>query len=152
MKIFIAQFSLALLFLVLSQSVPTFSDVTLSDPSTEAKPSRSISFFKGVWKKKTGKDEIATATDPADEHCSVCFEAMKSERMKKVKLVMLPICKHSFHKPCIRQWFYKRQQLKQNLDCPLCRKDLNSTELDNIIDLELPAKMEKMAVAMNKYY
>mmetsp|Transcript_43382 Transcript_43382/g.38622 ORF Transcript_43382/g.38622 Transcript_43382/m.38622 type:complete len:159 (-) Transcript_43382:71-547(-) len=54
------------------------------------------------------------------ESCSVC--------LKKFKLggdaTMLDPCKHFFHDLCIIQW------LKSNNTCPLCRKELLTTDYD----------------------
>ncbi|XP_073137873.1 RING-H2 finger protein ATL52-like [Henckelia pumila] len=46
-----------------------------------------------------------------DSECAVCLSAF--EEGEEVR--QLPICKHSFHAPCIDMWLYS------HMNCPVCR-------------------------------
>lgn len=50
---------------------------------------------------------------PAPEPCSICMLEFEARQ----PLIVLP-CKHSFHDPCVREWF------KHASTCPLCRFDV----------------------------
>jgi hypothetical protein len=48
-----------------------------------------------------------------DDACSICFETLNTLCHKR-RLS----CNHTFHKKCIDKW------AKDNLNCPVCRKDM----------------------------
>ncbi|MCO5605655.1 hypothetical protein L7F22_059838 [Adiantum nelumboides] len=54
-----------------------------------------------------------------DSQCTVCL----SDYQINEKLQQLPVCKHSFHVPCINQW------LAKNATCPICRLSLSAVEI-----------------------
>lgn len=47
------------------------------------------------------------------EECSICLGDLKN------KIITLPLCGHSFHKPCINKW------LNVTPMCPLCKSFVN---------------------------
>ncbi|TKY54436.1 RING-H2 finger protein ATL52 [Spatholobus suberectus] len=64
-----------------------------------------LSSFK-YKKKEAGKEGVGD-----DYECPVCLSGFEEgEDVRK-----LPLCKHSFHAPCIDMWLYS------HFDCPICR-------------------------------
>ncbi len=53
------------------------------------------------------------ATDALPDPCSICIESIK-----KLQVYRELVCSHSFHKPCIDEWF------RRKLTCPMCRESL----------------------------
>eukprot|EP00250_Pteridium_aquilinum_P035775 c9916_g1_i2 orf=661-1323(+) len=54
------------------------------------------------------------AASNEDNQCAVCL----GDYQLNEKLQQLPLCKHSFHVPCIDEW------LAKNTTCPICRTSL----------------------------
>ena len=54
-------------------------------------------------------DNLPTSTD-ISEPCPICYDDIKTEKDSSIL-----ICKHIFHKKCIKNW------LSQNTSCPICR-------------------------------
>ena len=52
------------------------------------------------------------------EECSICLDQI-------VHLRQLKCCTHNFCKDCIIRWAKERRQIKQPVNCPLCRKSVN---------------------------
>ncbi|KAL8101672.1 RING-H2 finger protein ATL52-like [Apium graveolens] len=69
------------------------------------------------FKYKKGEDSLHVGYDNQD--CPVCLSIF--EEGEEVK--QLPMCKHSFHAPCIDMWLYS------HLDCPLCRAPVELPEI-----------------------
>ncbi|KAL1825357.1 hypothetical protein DCAR_0313510 [Daucus carota subsp. sativus] len=61
------------------------------------------------FKYKKGEDSLTVEYD--NQECPVCLSVFEEEE----EVRQLPVCKHSFHAPCIDMW------LSSHLDCPLCR-------------------------------
>ncbi|KAH7277211.1 hypothetical protein KP509_39G039800 [Ceratopteris richardii] len=57
--------------------------------------------------------------------CAVCL----SDYQMNEKIQQLPVCKHSFHVPCINEW------LAKNATCPICRLSLNQIEIGSLNSL-----------------
>jgi len=53
-------------------------------------------------------------TLPAGTICTICQDSIQSDETCR----KLNVCNHSFHKPCIDQWFLT------NVRCPTCRHDV----------------------------
>lgn len=58
------------------------------------------------------KTEKVTPTPLMEENCPICLEIITKKDIYKTK------CMHSFHKKCILNHFYQRN------NCPLCRSNL----------------------------
>ncbi|WOG92666.1 hypothetical protein DCAR_0311941 [Daucus carota subsp. sativus] len=71
--------------------------------------SSSITNLGRSFKYKKGEGSVCLGYD--NQECPVCLSVFEEEEHVK----QLPVCKHSFHAPCIDMWLYS------HLDCPLCR-------------------------------
>ncbi|CAG5103790.1 Oidioi.mRNA.OKI2018_I69.chr1.g937.t1.cds [Oikopleura dioica] len=57
-----------------------------------------------------------------ESKCPICLEEFKSGD----EIFRLPICKHDFHRNCIRPWLKKRRT------CPICRSDVLQSKIKEI--------------------
>ncbi|XP_073298601.1 RING-H2 finger protein ATL1-like [Primulina huaijiensis] len=57
------------------------------------------------------KNEVAGQDIRNESECAVCLSVFEEGE----ELRQLPICKHSFHAPCIDMWLYS------HMNCPICR-------------------------------
>ncbi|KAK1354930.1 RING-type E3 ubiquitin transferase [Heracleum sosnowskyi] len=71
--------------------------------------SGNISKLGESFKYKKGEASLQVEYD--NQECPVCLSVFEEEE----EVRQLPLCKHSFHAPCIDMW------LSSHLDCPLCR-------------------------------
>jgi len=60
---------------------------------------------------ENGSKVVTQVSD--DTICAICQEHAHEDRRWRVLS-----CQHSFHMPCIKQWF------EQNVHCPVCRADI----------------------------
>ena len=60
------------------------------------------------FKKIKGSDKLL------DTDCPICHESFKLNEFQRTLT-----CNHVFHKKCIDKW------LKDNLNCPMCRKEID---------------------------
>ncbi|PVV01751.1 hypothetical protein BB560_003819 [Smittium megazygosporum] len=83
--------------------------------------SNAFRLFKRTKKKPSTDSETKTfeLSDPNDCVCSICL----SDYTDGDLLRLLP-CNHHFHSECLDQW------LKINSVCPLCKKDIRTSESD----------------------
>lgn len=58
-----------------------------------------------------GMESISSASSP----CAICHEQISSNGVR------LRVCRHEYHRSCIRQWF------SMSVRCPLCRHDIRET-------------------------
>ena len=62
--------------------------------------------------------------------CSICLE----EFQLTDTIILLPICRHAYHRDCIRFWFLERQSV-----CPLCKSPVlpeNDSDLVTVLEHE----------------
>uniref|UniRef100_A0A8J9X2W9 RING-type E3 ubiquitin transferase n=1 Tax=Phaeodactylum tricornutum TaxID=2850 RepID=A0A8J9X2W9_PHATR len=67
-------------------------------------------------------DRFDSVTDEeleqAGRDCIICRDEMKTHDCKA-----LPVCRHLFHKSCLREWLVQQQT------CPTCRSDIGANEV-----------------------
>ncbi|KAG9439780.1 hypothetical protein H6P81_019945 [Aristolochia fimbriata] len=80
----------------------------------EAAASEMKNTSKGLQRSELDKLPVTVAGDEKDWECSVCLESIEKGQKTRV----LPLCKHSFHAPCVDRW------LAGNAVCPICRTSL----------------------------
>ena len=75
-------------------------------------PQRTLSAFKHWVKPHECTFGKRWASENSARTCAICKEDFRS----RCKLVVLPACKHVYHKKCISTWLSK-----YNAKCPLCK-------------------------------
>lgn len=55
-------------------------------------------------------------TDPLPRPCVVCLEDIEEKDQYTLD------CHHTFHRPCIQEWFRTQVQQRLPLTCPTCRR------------------------------
>ena len=78
-----------------------------------AAASAAASGMSAASKPKSTPSAAASAAQPCRKECSICLEQMMAGKV-------LPVCKHVFHRACLRRWL-----IDSHDSCPLCRQGLN---------------------------
>ena len=63
-------------------------------------------------------DRLEEAPIVSEAFCSICFETLETGNC-----VSLPICKHIFHRFCVRRWV----ESSSSNNCPICRQNVIET-------------------------
>ena len=58
-------------------------------------------------------------TKEGNEKCVICYENFKEK-----EIVKMTSCFHIYHFNCIKRWIENKIELKENPDCPICRRKL----------------------------
>ncbi len=67
-----------------------------------------------VIKFSRSDQSINTTDNQHPNVCSICL----AEFEEREEVIKLPVCKHLYHKPCIRTW------LENHIECPYCRANV----------------------------
>ena len=62
---------------------------------------------------------VSKGVKEGNEKCVICFEDF--EENESVKMTN---CFHIFHYNCIKKWIESKQELIEEPDCPICRREL----------------------------
>ena len=89
-----------------------------SDFDINALQPETLDYFSIDENKKANGDESIVVNKNDELECAVC----KEEFVKHVKVVILPLCNHTFHAECVLKWF-----TLQNW-CPICRTQLSTSD------------------------
>lgn len=58
-------------------------------------------------------------TKEGNEKCVICYENFKEK-----EIVKMTSCFHIYHFKCIKKWIENKIELRENPDCPICRRKL----------------------------
>ena len=58
-------------------------------------------------------------TKEGNEKCVICYENFKEK-----EIVKMTSCFHIYHFKCIKKWIENKMELRENPDCPICRRKL----------------------------
>lgn len=88
----------------------------------------------GTAVNQQAETEAGGATAAADENCAICFEEITADRPGANPLIFSN-CNHSsyFHQECVTFWRDEGNR-RAPIPCPLCRKDLNESEIPSARD------------------
>jgi Ring finger domain/CUE domain len=75
-----------------------------------------VTFRSATLKELEANEENVDENDPDSrfKECSICLESMRETGGK-----VLPVCKHIFHRRCLRRWLLEHRDC-----CPMCRTGL----------------------------
>ena len=79
-------------------------------------------------------DSKSTTTETEENICCICYEKLEIKPSKTLQ------CEHKFHTDCIDHWIILRTIQIRDPNCPLCKAEIDVTELDLYqvaIDLQL---------------
>lgn len=66
------------------------------------------------------EEEVTGEGEVESDVCSICLEERgESDDGEENKRVLLPLCKHAYHLPCIKSWIVSGRE-----ECPVCRQNI----------------------------